>query len=163
MLIGALSDTHGRLDTTRRAVELLREHGARMLLHLGDVGSSQVLDLLVGTPSGFVFGNTDYDHKHLEGHAAAVGVRCYGALGRITLDGAVVSFLHGDDQRQMDRLLEAQDCDLLLHGHTHQRNVRKVGRIQVINPGALQRASTHTVATIDSVTREVRFIVVKTP
>lgn len=161
MLIGALSDSHGRLDTTGRAVEMLKEKGAQMLLHMGDVGSAHVLDLLAGTPAGFVFGNTDGDRKHLEAHAQVVGVRCYGVMGRITFGEQVLNFLHGDDYRQMQKLIDTEDCDLLLHGHTHVRNVEDIGRVRIVNPGALHRANPHTVALIDTTTRHVEFLIVK--
>lgn len=160
MLIGALSDSHGRVDTTRRAVEMLKDRGAQMLLHLGDVGSVQVLDLLAGIPAGFVFGNTDMDRKHLEMHAQAIGIRCYGAMGRLISDDRVVNFLHGDDFRQMQKLIDTEDCDLLLHGHTHVRNVEDFGRVRIVNPGALHRAHPHTVALIDTISRHVEFVTI---
>ncbi len=158
MLIGVLSDTHGRVDTTSVAIERLRKRGAKQLIHCGDVCSARVLDLMVGIPCAFVWGNCDYDHPTLQGHAAALGISCCGAMGRLTLDGKIVSFLHGDDQRQVQRILSAQDCDYLLLGHSHSRNDQRVGRVRVINPGALHRASLKTVALLDTSADTVEFL-----
>lgn len=158
MLIGVLSDTHGRTDSTELAVTLLRKRGAMQLIHCGDVGSTRVLDLMAGIPCAFVWGNCDYDHHTLQGHAAALGIACCGAMGRLTLDGKIVSFLHGDDSRQLQRILTVQDCDYLFLGHSHVRSDQHVGRIHVINPGALHRASVKTVALIDTATDAVEFL-----
>ena len=160
MLVGVLSDTHGRTDTTAQGIKLLRSAGAEYLIHCGDVGGERILDLLVGVPSAFVWGNCDYDQYALQRYSQIIGVSCRGALGRKTFDGRTISFLHGDDHRQMHRILEDQDCDLLLHGHTHVRGVKDVGRIRVVNPGALHRAMVRTVALIDTTTRDVRFLTV---
>lgn len=161
MLVGVLSDTHGHFDTTRTAVERLLKHGAQQLLHCGDVGSEQVLDLLVGLPAGFVWGNCDHDPYALQRHAQVLGITCFGAVGRTTLDGRVFSILHGDDHRRMRSLIEAQDCDFILSGHTHVKGTNDIGRIRMVNPGAIHRAMTKTVALIDTASREVRFVVVE--
>lgn len=158
MLIGVLSDTHGRVDTTRLAVDLLQRRGAKHLIHCGDVGSTRILDLMVGIPSAFVWGNTDYDQQMLQGYAAAMGITCCGAIGRLTLESKVVSFLHGDDYRRMQAILSAQDCDYLLHGHSHVRGEHRVGRVHVVNPGALHRATIKSVALIDTATDAVEFL-----
>jgi predicted phosphodiesterase len=48
----------------------------------------------------------------------------------------------------------------LLQGHTHVRADERVGTVRVINPGALHRAAQKTVATLDTETGEVKFLVV---
>ena len=158
MLIGVLSDTHGRADITRRAVDLLKSKGAELLIHCGDVGGPQVLDAMLGLPASFVLGNCDDDVYTLKQHAATLGIRFYDRLGRLTAGDKIVTFLHGDDSAKMKSLLDAQDCDLLLHGHTHIADIHDVGRIRVINPGALQRAAVKTVALVNSDSRAVEFL-----
>lgn len=161
MLIGVLSDTHGRLDTTRSAMELLRKRRVEQLIHCGDVGSLPVLDLMVGIPAAFVWGNCDHDHHTLQHHAQVSGIHCCGALGRLTLDSAIVSFLHGDDHRQLRTIIAAQDCDFLFHGHTHVRTVDDAGKVRIVNPGALHRAMVKTVAIVDTRSRDVEFLEVE--
>jgi predicted phosphodiesterase len=43
-------------------------------------------------------------------------------------------------------------CDYLFHGHTHVARDDRFGPTRVINPGALHRAGTYTVATLDLAT-----------
>src|SRR5690348_8579677 len=62
VLLGILSDTHGRRDASKAGIELLRARGAKYLIHCGDVGGEDILDLLAGDdpPSAFVWGNNDF-------------------------------------------------------------------------------------------------------
>lgn len=158
MLIGVLSDTHGRADTTRLAVDLLKSRGAELLFHCGDVGSMQVLDAISVLPACFVLGNTDQDVATLSGHAQRIGVQFFGRLGTKQVGERVVTFMHGDDSHEMQRILNEQECDFLFYGHTHLGDLHDVGRIRVVNPGALQRASSKTVALVDTETRDVDFL-----
>ena len=158
MLIGVMSDTHGHIDTASNAVQLLQRKAAAYVIHCGDVGGPRVLDLLVGIPSAFVWGNCDYDRYDLKQYAGIVGVACYGAMGRLTLGGKDIRFLHGDDYRQMRSIIEAQDCDFVFSGHTHHAKVEDVGRIRTVNPGALSRAQTKTVALVDTDGGDVEFL-----
>ena len=72
MRIGILSDSHGRADNTALAVKSLRDRGAELLLHLGDLGSRDVIDELAGGPARIVFGNCDPDST--AGHPIARSV-----------------------------------------------------------------------------------------
>ena len=161
MVIGILSDTHDRVETTRAAVEMLRVGGAEYYLHCGDVGSELVLDVLAGLPSAFVFGNNDWDRRGLQRYAEHLRLRCLGDAGEVELGGKSFCILHGDDLRRMRVALDAQRFDYLLHGHTHVKRDERVGRTRVINPGALHRAREKTVALLDTATDGLRFLAVK--
>jgi len=81
--IGLLSDSHGRVEITRQAVEILADQGARVLIHLGDIETTAVIDHLVVdaattkkiTDSYLVFGNVDWDLIALGRYAAALNIR----------------------------------------------------------------------------------------
>ena len=51
MIVGVLSDTHGKAQMAASAVKLLLAHGAEYLIHCGDVGDTDVLDSMAGHPS----------------------------------------------------------------------------------------------------------------
>ena len=158
MKIGILSDTHGRVDSARPGVEALTARGAEVLIHCGDVGGPEVLDLLVGRRSLFVFGNCDWDRESLRRHAQIVGVMCHGAFGDIELSGKRIAVLHGDDPGLKRKILTEQQHDYLLQGHTHMREDVMVGRTRLINPGALHRANPRTVALLDLADCSLEFI-----
>ncbi len=162
VIVGLLSDTHDRAEATRAALRLLQESGAEFFLHCGDVGSEQILDLLAGLQTAFVFGNNDWDRQGLQRYATQLGVRCLGAAGEMELGGKAFYLLHGDDQRAMRRALDEQRFDYLLHGHTHLKRDERVGRTRIINPGALHRAREKTVAVLDTETDRLTFLRVVT-
>lgn len=151
--LGLLSDSHGRAETTRLAVELLIDRGADILIHLGDVGSVQVIDALAEInpktknqiESHMVLGNTDWDGQALTRYAQDLGVHVHDPAGQIEIDGCQIAFSHGHLPAVMGHFLDA-GVDYLLHGHTHVQSDQPQGKTRVINPGALFRASRYTVA-----------------
>lgn len=151
--LGLLSDTHGRAQAARDGVELLLDHGADMLIHLGDVGSVEVIDALAVTYASsdqqveahLVFGNCDWEAKALARYAQDLGVIVHDLAGEIAVDGKRVVFTHGHVNSVMDHAI-GSEADYLLHGHTHVQSDRCVNQTRVINPGALFRAKRHTVA-----------------
>lgn len=158
MLVGILGDTHDRVEATALAVKHLRTLGAEFLIHCGDVGSERVLDQLAGTPSAFVWGNNDWDRRSLDRYAEKLHIKSLGAAGALELGGKNFAVLHGDDLPAMRRLLAEQRHDYLLHGHTHVRHDERIGRVRVINPGALHRAKEKTVALLDTDSDLLRFL-----
>jgi putative phosphoesterase len=166
--IGLLSDSHGRAATTQRATRLLIEHGAEVLLHLGDIGTLEVLDAMIekldaagkpDPPVHIVFGNCDWDCDALSAYAVNLGISVDDPVGRLKADGRVVVFQHGHQEAAMEQTL-AGGADYLCHGHTHEARDDQLGATRVINPGALFRASQYSVALLDTATGEVQFITV---
>ncbi|MHC5026771.1 MAG: YfcE family phosphodiesterase [Planctomycetota bacterium] len=151
MRLGLLSDSHGQVATTRDAVAALRAAGAECLLHLGDVGSEEVIDELVGMPARVVFGNCDLDDAELGRYAQLVGVAVEHPCGTLDAQGLVVAFTHGHLSDVVARAL-ATEPDYLLHGHTHVLRDDRIGATRVINPGALFRAARYTAAVLDTAT-----------
>lgn len=163
VILGILSDTHGRADAAGEAVRVLRAAGASYFIHCGDVGSESVLDHLAGTDAAFVFGNTDWDRRPLERYAQSIGVACHGTFADLTLDRKRIAVIHGDEPRLKQRLLAGQEYDYLFQGHTHVADDDRVGRTRVINPGALHRARVKTVATLDLATDRLALLPVVVP
>jgi putative phosphoesterase len=160
MIVGILSDTHGRADMAHLAVRTLIEKNAEYLVHCGDVGGLDVLDALAGHPAMFVFGNNDYDQTPLKKHATTIGIACGGTCGKLAFAGKRAVVTHGDDLRLINRLVREQQIDYLFLGHSHETLDEHQGKIHVINPGALYRAAVKTVAVLDTETDTVKFITI---
>jgi putative phosphoesterase len=160
MLVGILSDSHGRFAATKAAVDALRAREAQYLIHCGDVGGEDILDLLAGEGQGaaFVFGNNDYERRELARHARSIDVTCLESFGTVSLDGKSFAVTHGDDVRFVRRVLQDQSSDYLLLGHTHLPRDERAGRVRVINPGALHRAAVKSVALLDTNADRLEFI-----
>jgi putative phosphoesterase len=158
VIVGILSDSHGKADMTATAVRLLLSQGAKYLIHCGDIGSESVLDALAGHPSMFVFGNNDWDRRGLAEYAKTIGVACGNDEGKLSFNNKLVVVTHGDDSRIVSRVLSAQLVDYLFVGHTHVAMDSRERRVRVINPGALYRAARKTVALLDTQSDVLKFI-----
>lgn len=148
LILGVLSDSHGRVEVTRRAVAALRDRGAGVLLHLGDIETEEVLDELVGYPARIVFGNCDWESDSLHRYAGHLGIEVDHPAGELTVRGRRVVYTHGHLEKHMDDALSS-GADYLLHGHSHELRDERSGRTRIINPGALFRAKRYTAALLD--------------
>jgi putative phosphoesterase len=151
MLIGVVSDTHGHVPYARDGVRMLESFGVETVLHCGDIGSVEIIPLFAAWPTHFVFGNVDIGAAARELRAAIeqAGQSCHGAFGRLELDGVKIALLHGDDSARLAEAISNQEFDLVCHGHTHLARNELVGRTRVLNPGALFRATPHSVAIVE--------------
>ena len=127
---------------------LLVNSGAEALIHCGDITIPEVVYELAPLPSYFVFGNCDFDLDELRRAIASIGGICLERGGLIELDGRRLAVTHGDSSQELARL-EAERPDYLFSGHTHQALDVRRGPTRFINPGALHRAATWTVALLD--------------
>jgi putative phosphoesterase len=155
--IALLSDSHGRAAITRRAVQLALTNGAETILHLGDIGSTDVIDALRvdqasagrAVESRLVFGNVDAHWRTLAEHAKRAGLVVDHPVGWLELAGGDLVYLHGDDEDAKAEALAAE-VRYLCHGHTHQQVDARVRETRVINPGALFRAVEYSIAVLDT-------------
>lgn len=157
MRLGILSDTHDHVDVMARALELLKREGAEFFLHCGDIGSERCIDLLVGLPAAFVWGNCDWDRAPLSRYAVDVGVGCHGTFGDLSFANKRVALIHGDIGPLKRRVLTEQQHAYVLQGHTHVREDTRFGQTRLINPGALSRAAVKTVAILDVTLDQLTF------
>jgi predicted phosphodiesterase len=110
-------------------------------------------------PSYFVFGNNDFDESRLTRAMSAIGGICLGRGGVIELGGKRIAVTHGDSWAEMDRL-GALKPDYMLYGHSHLATDERDGSTRLINPGALHRASLHTVAILDLDSDSLRLLAI---
>jgi putative phosphoesterase len=159
MHLGILSDTHGQLARTVRAVTTLINQGAEALVHCGDLTGPEIVHACctAGRPCWFVLGNCDYDEPGLRAAIDATGSVCLGYGGIIELGGRRVAVTHGDRPEEVRRLV-AERPDYLLSGHSHRRADHRDGPTRHINPGALHRATPWTVALLDLAADDLRFL-----
>jgi len=160
MKIGVVSDTHGRLQITQKAIHLLRERGAELILHCGDIDSPTTVRLFSPIPSHFVFGNWDVPTAKLKSAIAQIGGVWHDEIGQLDVDGKRLAWVHGHVRGQRQRLETSGDFDFLFYGHSHKAEVHRAGQTLVANPGALHRAKTKTVMLVDLATGEWEPLVV---
>ena len=160
MLLGILSDTHDQLARTRRAVSLLRESGAEVLIHCGDLAIPEIVAACAVLPTYFVLGNWDADNvPALRKAAAENGAVCLGWGDTVVLDGKRIGVVHGHMRIDVRRVLATRP-DYLLSGHSHIPSDQYEGDVRRINPGALHEADQFTVALLDLANDSVQFLTV---
>lgn len=153
MILGILSDTHGDVPRTLRAIEAIKAHQPDHVIHCGDIGSAAVLMELA---AGFmepevaitcVTGNVDLWEDDL--------VSCWphltvaGRFARLELAGKILGVIHGDEIRRLEQAIRNQAYDYIFTGHTHVRSDDREGRTRIINPGAVHRAREPSCAVLD--------------
>lgn len=143
MRVGLLSDSHDNEGATRLAARHFLDEGVDLVLHLGDVCTPDTLALLRGLPVQAVRGNNDVMLPQLPDSWQS------------NLAGVDVFATHGHLRGVLEGALGR--VDVALHGHTHQRRATRVGRTLVVNPGALWRTRTRSLAILTLPAREVVF------
>jgi putative phosphoesterase len=161
MLVGVLSDTHGRQDTAARALAMLRARGVATVLHCGDIDDAATVALFRGLDAHFAFGNCDTDRGELRAAIREAGATLHEPYGHLELAGRKLAFLHGDDTLLMRDVERADLFDYLFYGHTHEAAEHRTGRTRVINPGALHRARPKTFLVLDLKTGVAESVVVE--
>lgn len=119
MLVGIISDTHGKLPEAVRTAFSGVEH----IIHAGDVGARRVLDeLQLIAPVSAVRGNAEHDELEW---------RLQDRLVVTLADRRIMVFhdpkaLHGE---------VPEGVEIVVNGHTHQAKVERLGEVLFVNPG----------------------------
>jgi hypothetical protein len=121
IVVGVISDTHGLVRP--QAVAALA--GSHMIIHAGDVGTTEVIDRLGGVaPTFAVRGNID---------TAKWAARL--PLTRIVEVGALRVFvLHEIAQLEIDPA--AAGFAAVVFGHSHRPSIERRGGVLFLNPGS---------------------------
>ena len=159
MQIGIISDTHDQRQRSISAVEMLKGEGAEVLVHCGDLVEPPMVSIFSVLPCYFVFGNNDV--THLTGIQTAIATTqravCLQWGGEFELAGKRIAITHGHDPKEVSRLLAAGP-DYLFSGHSHIAADWREGVTRRINPGAIHRARTFSVALLDLDKDSLRFL-----
>ena len=161
--LGIISDSHGRTARTRQALHLLLARGAERIIHLGDVESEAILDLLVGHDATVVFGNCDDEHS-LSRYAQALGIRVVHPGAIIEIKPSAVDLSARDVSAGLARSIRIGvthghlEHEVSRLGHTHEIRDEQVGCTRVMNPGALHRAARYTVMLFDPSTGHAEWL-----
>lgn len=146
--LGVLSDTHGNLADTLRAVALFRDRGVSTIVHCGDIGGEGIVRAFEGIETHFVYGNMDGENERLRRAAEETGNTLHGWFGSIELEGRRIAFLHGHRGDRFEQEAGSGNWDLLCYGHTHFPALQQRGGTLLLNPGAFQRVAVPRIAVV---------------
>lgn len=134
MRVGIMSDSHDHMGMIRRAVEELTAAGVEVVLHAGDFISPLTFDCMkeLRVPLYGVFGNNDGEVLFLQQRYAAIG-SLHARYFRAVFDG--LRFIVTHDDACAESLARSGDYDVVVYGHTHRVDCRRIGDTDLINPG----------------------------
>lgn len=168
MLVGIISDTHDDLKAVDKAVKVFKERGVEIVLHLGDIVAPFTLarfkkngvEKLIA-----VFGNNCGERLGLRRVASEHGYTINEPPHVLELEGKRILMLHGwgpteHTKRLVESLARSGDYDVILYGHTHLVDVRRVNGTLIVNPGEACGCLTgkKTIAILDIKTLNVEVI-----
>jgi uncharacterized protein len=135
MRVGVIADTHDRMPAI---VELLRQMaaaGVGLVLHAGDycapfsLGPFRDMNMALAG----VFGNNDGDHEGIKAFAAVgLGGELYESPHSVELDGKRILIVH---EMSEIAVRSVEHHAVVVHGHTHRRELRTRGDALILNPG----------------------------
>ena len=157
MLIGFVSDSHDDMDALKRAVSLFNGRGAGHVVHAGDLLSPFTVEVLGGlkAPLSAIYGNNDGDRLLLR---ERFGESVHRPPYRFSLEGRRLVVVH--EHHVVDTLAKSGEFDLVVYGHTHRPDVRRIGESCIVNPGKAARLyrGRSTVGLMDLTTMETEIV-----
>ena len=156
MLIGIIADTHDNTTTLRRAVAYFNSANVRHVIHAGDFASPFTFQILKELQSDFtgIFGNNDGDRLLLQRRS---GGKLHNQPLLLELGGRKIIVMH--EHNIVDALVASGHYDLVIYGHTHEAEIRRVRTTLIINPGEasgwLYGKTTVAVADLSEMTAEI--------
>ncbi len=152
-----MSDTHDNLALVKKAIDVFNEKKVEYVIHAGDYTSPFTLKLFKDLNCKYVgiFGNNDGDKLLLlERSEGNIHNQPY----IFTLQNKKIVVMH--EHHVADALADSGHFDLVIYGHTHKADIRKVKNTLVVNPGEVGTwlYGKSTVAIVDLNTMESQII-----
>lgn len=134
MKIGIIADTHDNLPQIKKAVEIFNQEKVELVLHAGDfVSPFTCLEFKnLNCPLKGVFGNNDGDKIYLQEKFKGIG-ELFPELYKTNINHKNIIMLHLE--KLIDDLAESQKYEVIIYGHTHRTDLRKIGKTLIVNPG----------------------------
>ena len=156
-MIALLSDSHNNVESVRTAVELIRARSVTEVIHCGDIVAPAMLDYFAGLPMHFIFGNNETELDEINLNAQRLGFPPVDDELELVIEGKKCFVYHGTRDIYLVENIVRGGYDFVVHGHTHRMRNERIGTTQVVNPGALYRASTYSIAFVEPKTGDVEF------
>lgn len=160
MKIGIMSDSHDNIGNIKKAIQIFKEHKVEAILHAGDLISPFCVPLFEEFSGNFFLcaGNNLGDTQFLKKLIEGIGTY-YPEIGEVELDNVKFALYHGTYEPITKALLDSQNYDYIITGHTHHKDIKEKGKTILINPGEAfgDLYGTATIAILDTENREVNF------
>lgn len=135
MRIGLISDSHDHVIRIREATAILNRLEVGIVFHAGDYCSPFAVRELAAldAPLHGITGNNDGDIYQLARAFAEIGGKLESQWWETAVDGRRILIMH--EPRGVDDVAAGGVYDLIVFGHTHERDERRIGGTAIVNPG----------------------------
>lgn len=164
MRIGLIADTHDRMPAVAELVRQMQGAGAGMVLHAGDYCSPFAFKAFEDAQVSLagVFGKNDGDREGLVSRAqSAFGAELFESPHSFEIGGRRILLVHdiGDVNKR-----SIASHEIVIHGHTHQQEMKTRGDSLIVNPGEACGwiYGTPSAAVLDLDSRHVEFLTLAT-
>ncbi|GAQ95765.1 hypothetical protein TAGGR_3241 [Thermodesulfovibrio aggregans] len=132
MKIGIISDTHDHMDNIRKALKIFKENNVKAIIHAGDFVSPFTWRVFKDFEGEFygVFGNNDGDRVLLK---KMYGERIQPQIREFEIEGKRIALMH--EPQMLEALAQSGRFDLIVYGHMHEVDIRRINNTLIINPG----------------------------
>jgi putative phosphoesterase len=158
-MIGVMADSHDNLHAVKKAVQLFNDAGCKLVIHAGDFVAPFAARELenLNCPVKAVFGNCDGEKKGLEKAISSFGEIKEAPL---TFNHDRRHFLVTHIHTGLKTYIRSKKYDLIIFAHTHKPEIRKDGKILILNPGETGGwvSGKSTVALLDTETLSAEII-----
>jgi len=138
MIIGIISDSHEHLQNLEKALNKLKEKNIDVLIHCGDFCAPFIISehlAKFGKSVHCVYGNIDDRETTKKLADEAENVTLYGDIAEIELDNNKIAVVHNPEKART--LAESDKFDVVFYGHTHKKDIKKIGNTLLVNPGEI--------------------------
>lgn len=132
MKVGIISDTHDHLDNLKRILKIFSDKNVTHILHAGDFTSPFTVRVIKENGVDFtgIFGNNDGDRILLKNVSEG---KIHNQPYKLILENRKIVILHEPDL--VEELGESGRFDLIVYGHTHSQEIKKIKNTLIVNPG----------------------------
>ena len=122
MIVAVMSDSHDNIWNLQKALHIIKNERAGMIIHCGDFVAPFMLKELnaAGIPVHGVFGNNDGDQYLLTKFSLTTmtNITFHGLVGQLDIDGFTIAFTHQGVVGQ--GLASGGNFNMVCFGHFHE-------------------------------------------
>lgn len=163
--IGIISDTHDHIGNVLHAVRIFQDMQAKIVIHAGDYITGRTVRAFAGVKLVGVLGNNDLaNRQEIIKAFSDIGGQVEQDVCELVLEGLKFAVYHGTDKSLKEKLVESNRYDVIICGHTHLAENKRVGMYKhavFLNPGTAHGLFFGTLATamiLDTQTRNADLI-----
>lgn len=158
MKIGVISDSHGHVDTLRKAAsKLIDDYAVDTIIHLGD-DSSDIEDLS-GLPIDIYWVPGVFEDRYQDPNIPNRIIKEFEDIPFLLTHTPTRDSHDLEDDIDPTVAIQDEDVKVVLHGHTHMWKIGEEKGVIIINPGHLKpddkRGSTTSFALLNLTTRKL--------